>query len=175
MKLIFLAFFAVLSTFGLNNLNAQEADFHTYTKSFTAFNTIVSLSETKDSSIRMIVITHNRINDTIKYVPENMSSKNIIKVIKFDFITDEIFATMTFDKKYQALNYAWYKKDRTNHFRYVDYVMLYLNDFQDPRLPINTTYKHRIIDMKNIIIYGNEKPETHWFFDTQLCKLVKKE
>ena len=146
----------------------------TYTKNFPKSNAVVTVTQKRDSSAYLIVINHNGMNDTIHDMLNKPNFNNIINLINFDFVDKIYFSTVSYNVSYDALTYITYKIS-DHHYSRHKVTMLYLNHNGHLISSKKKIYKHRIIDMKNIITYTKGEPEIHWTFDPRRGELVKKE
>ena len=145
----------------------------TRTKNFSKSNAVVTVTQKRDSSAYLIVIKHNGMNDTIQ---DRLTKPiyNKINLINSDFVDENYFAIISYNASFDALTYITYKIN-DHHFSKYKMTMLYLNDNFHRVNSNKKIYKHRIIDMKNIITYTKGEPEIHWTFDPRRGELVKKE
>lgn len=146
----------------------------TRTKNFPKNNAVVTVTQKPDNTAYLIAIKHTRFNDTIcdkinKPVPDN-----IVQLVDFDFISEDYFATISYNVSFGALIYVTYKI-KEYHYQMHKRTTLYFNYNFNSVHSTKKNYKHKIINMKNIITYTDGEPEIHWTFDPRRGELVKKE
>ena len=175
MKQLFFIRFALLCLINLFTEDAfgqRNKATHTYFKDFPAFNAKVKIVEAIDSSSHIMTLMHDGIEDTITNML-HQTEVSRVNIVFFDFINEEYFAALFYYAEMGMLIYVPLKKEKKN-FTHRDRYCLYLNTSDDYTIPWKT-YKHKILDIKNIIIYGNGEPDIHWVFDPRRGELIKKE